>query len=150
MERRTLSQSGTWAERQIGVYHRFGQATKSNDVMVLLLTGPGKQPFRHLYPREEDARDREPEACTSGDVVQIQLCRPLYMHNTIFATYLQNWRWYLDEHGDHCARLVCHIAAATTPNRQTADLNLRSGGRHRDHRGRQRQCLEFLHPAGAP
>ncbi|KAF7513146.1 hypothetical protein GJ744_010542 [Endocarpon pusillum] len=109
MERRasgTSSQGGTWTERQIGVYHRFAQSTRSNNVMVLLHTGPGNRVSKHLFPIEGTG-NQSPDTSPSVDVdiVQTQLHRPLYIHVIIFATYLQSWRWYLDEHGDHCVRL---------------------------------------------
>lgn len=89
------AQGESWSERQIGVYHRFSLAPKAKGVMILLHAMLDSKAQRRLDATFSAGRYNENFNST-----------PLRLHVLIFTAYMDNWRWYMDDLGGLCLRLV--------------------------------------------
>ena len=89
------AQGGPWSERQIGVYHSFSSAPNTKGVMILL----------HAQLTSK-AQGRLEDAFSEGRYNQNSLTSPLRLHLLILSSYIDNWRWYMNELGSTCLRLV--------------------------------------------
>lgn len=95
MEPNDHAQGEKWSERQIGVYHKFSLAPKVKGVMILL----------HAM-LDSMAQKRFDETFLAGRYHNKLNSTPLRLHVLIFTTYMDNWRWYMDDLGELCLRLV--------------------------------------------
>lgn len=95
MEPNNHTQGETWSERQIGVYHKFSLAPKAKGVMILL----------HAM-LDSKAQKRLDEIFSAGRYNTNLNSTPLRLHVLIFTTYMDNWRWYMDDLGELCLQLV--------------------------------------------
>lgn len=92
------AQGDQWSERQIGVYHSFSSASSTSGIMVLLHAQISSKAQRRLE-----------DAFSDGKYNQDSLISPLRLHLLILSSYVNNWRWYMDELGSTCLRLVSFL-----------------------------------------
>ena len=97
IERNDHKQGSRWSERQIGVYHEMSSHSDNSGVMILLHAMPGSKVQRRISKELADGTERGGNA---------QRLRPFEMHLLIFSSYLDEWRWYLDEIGTTCREMV--------------------------------------------
>lgn len=97
IERNDHKQGCRWSERQIGVYHEIFSHSDNSGVMILLHAMPGSKIQRRISKELADGTERGGNA---------QRLRPFQMHLLIFSSYLDEWRWYLDEIGTTCREMV--------------------------------------------
>lgn len=106
MEPNDHAQGEKWSERQIGVYHRFSLAPNTKDIMIL------------LHPMlESKAQKRLDNMFSEGKYNGTSITNPLRLHLLIFSIYMDNWRWYMDELGLACLRLVRKIVRSEMKER---------------------------------
>lgn len=79
----------SWTERQVGVYHRFGEGQKA--AMILLHTG-----------FDSDLEKRLKSVFAMKDCGAEAVASPMYLHLMILSTYFENWRSFLREKGSYC------------------------------------------------
>ena len=95
VERNDHKQGRKWSERQIGVYHKFSEARQEPGIMILL----------HAMQNSR-AQVRLEKAFRSGYYHENSPASPLRLHLLIFSTYIDEWRWYMDDLGKHCLDIV--------------------------------------------
>ena len=95
VERNDHQQGRKWSERQIGVYHSFATAGKEPGVMILL----------HAMHNSR-AQLRFERVFRAGDYHDNSPTSPLRLHLLIFSTYMNEWRWYMDDLGMQCLDIV--------------------------------------------
>lgn len=103
-----------WSERQVGVYH---QRRDESNILILL----------HALPASRlQARLEEPCYSEAKDVCTISSHRPLNIHVIIISTYIDEWRWYLDDIGRACADLASLglISAQSNADKSQEDAGL--------------------------
>jgi hypothetical protein len=101
VERNDHKQGRKWSERQIGVYHSFATARKEPGVMILLNAmhkSRAELRFERVF-RAGDYHDKSPTS-------------PLRLHLLIFSTYINEWRWYMDDLGKQCLEIVIYAEFA--------------------------------------
>ena len=108
MEKNNHEQGGRWSERQLGVYHSFSPFTASPSVLVLL----------HALHRSH-AQDRLEQIFADGLYQGTTPTSPLLLHVLLLYTYFDNWRWYMDDLGSTCLRLVANVNPEANRNRLT-------------------------------
>lgn len=111
MEPNNHTQGETWSERQIGVYHKFSLAPKAKGLMILL----------HAM-LDSKAQKRLDEIFSAGRYNTNLNSTPLRLHVLIFTTYMDNWRWYMDDLGELCLQL--ENKGFTTEMNSKADRSL--------------------------
>lgn len=85
LERNDHKQGARWSERQVGVYHRFGKNEKAT--MILLHASPEtmlQKRLEALFPSQQSTNDH--------------LAHPLMLHVLVLDTYMNNWRWALNDY----------------------------------------------------
>ncbi|KAK5443322.1 hypothetical protein LTS15_010857 [Exophiala xenobiotica] len=85
IERNDHKQGARWSERQVGVYHRFGMNEEAT--MILLHASPEttlQKRIEALFPNRTSTNDH--------------LARPLMLHVLVLDTYMNNWRWALNDY----------------------------------------------------
>ena len=100
IEKNDHKQGARWSERQVGVYHRFGKGEKA--ILILLHTSPSTELQRrieNLFPNEKSSIK--------------ELLPPLVLHVLILSTYLDNWRWALQDYAQRCTQKVRKIIASS-------------------------------------
>lgn len=95
-----------WSERQVGLYH---QVQGTANVLLLLHAKPDSK----LRSRIHNSADTIPnDDCSNPSK------NPLSVHVMILTTYIDEWRWYLDDIGTKCGDFVSNILLCpviTTP-----------------------------------
>ena len=83
----------SWSRRHTGIYHRR-RASDGADIMVVL--HPVRAPVfaDAIAALQTDSRKRE-EICENS----------LYLHEMLFACYMDNWRWYMRSLGEPFSKL---------------------------------------------
>lgn len=86
--------SNRWSERQVGVYH---QLRDGENTLILLHATPNSRLQSRIM--------------SASDVQLAKTCKqsrrgPVDIHILVFSTYLDEWRWYLDDIGATCKDLV--------------------------------------------
>jgi hypothetical protein len=91
-------QGQKWSERQIGVYHELSIDPAVADVLILLHA----MPESGLHRRIVESCGNQPGLCYGKQ----KAATGLYLHVLIISTYINNWRWFLDDIGTSCANFV--------------------------------------------
>jgi hypothetical protein len=91
-------QGKKWSERQVGVYHAFSVDPSLADAVILLHAMPDSL----LQKRLSESCASRPGLCNGKQ----KATTGLYLHILIISTYVDHWRWYLDEIGTTCGDLV--------------------------------------------
>ena len=95
MEQKDRDDGKRWSERQVGVYHSF-DLRGSNPASVIVLHA---MPSSRLQQRMDDA-------FRNGYFRKMHGSSHMMLHVLILSTYMNNWRWYMDELGEECLDLV--------------------------------------------
>lgn len=95
MEPNNHAQGENWSERQIGVYHKFSSAPGAKGIVILL----------HAM-LDSKAQKRIEDTFSAGQYHEKANSTPLRLHVLIFTTYMDSWRWYMNDLGEICLRLV--------------------------------------------
>lgn len=94
VELNNRGRSNRWSERQVGVYH---QLCNGENTLILLHATPNSR----LQSRIMSASDVQLE-----NTCKQPRRGPVDIHILVFSTYLDEWRWYLDDIGATCKDLV--------------------------------------------
>lgn len=86
VEQKGISPNTMWAERQIGVYHRFEAMTADSDIMIVI----------------RGAETRLTDTFKEGAYDLQSKTNPLLLHVLLVASCIDNWRWCLDSHAKEC------------------------------------------------
>lgn len=88
VERNEYVQGVRWSEREVGVYHKFGVEEGAKAVMVMLNANPMSEAYHRIQ-----------EVISTNKAAKEAFDRPLSIHVMVISSYLDNWRWFMNEHG---------------------------------------------------